>query len=117
MLVASFPALRFRFALSRVVYNMIRGFRVKSGFTGVIIQGDVITPAPSRLLRTGLISLRLWAQAHDPFIQHRMRIHGGDHLRLCDYPGPMVIHVYVITPAPTRDLRCLPASLIPSLIC
>ncbi|MBU1220687.1 hypothetical protein KKF97_12810, partial [Myxococcota bacterium] len=33
-LVASFPALRFRIALSHVVYNMICGFNVALGFTG-----------------------------------------------------------------------------------
>ncbi|MBU1379177.1 hypothetical protein KKD49_00010 [Myxococcota bacterium] len=38
---------------------MIRSFSVEWGFTGGVIQADVITPQPSRGSRPGLISLRL----------------------------------------------------------
>ncbi|MBU1496120.1 hypothetical protein KKF34_04505 [Myxococcota bacterium] len=38
---------------------MIRGFRIIFGFAGDVIHVYVITPAPSRLSRAGLINFRL----------------------------------------------------------
>ncbi|MBU1379723.1 hypothetical protein KKD49_02765, partial [Myxococcota bacterium] len=64
------------------------------GFRGDVIQADVITPPPSRLLRTGLESCRLCG--------HRLMIRGFT--VAWGFKGD-VIQADVITPAPSRLLR------------